>query len=249
MTNCNAVRTPLPPNTILTSGSDSEVSEAAGLPHQSLIGCLQWLSNSTRPDISHAVSQLSRFNAKWTTTHWLMAKHVLRYLKGTDTLGIKFGGTSTPLKVYSDADFSQCSETRRSVTGYIFCLNNGSICWNSQRQHVVALSTSEAEYMASSEAARHLSWVREFLFDIFHQQINPTPFFINSTSDMAVITEQAIKKRSKHIDRRYHHIREQHQAGKIEIIRIPTSEMLADFLTKPLARILLQKAVNDNRLC
>ena len=102
--------------------------------------------------------------------------------------------------------------------------------------------------MAASEAARHLSWVREFLFDIFHQQIGPTSFFIDSTSAVSVITEDAIKKRSKHIDRRYHYILEQHKDGKIDIIRIPTTEMLADFLTKPLARILLQKAVDDNNL-
>ena len=128
-------------------------------------------------------------------------------------------------------------------------MNNGAISWNSQRQHVVALLTSETEYMAASDAARHLVWVRDFLFDIFQQQSGPTSFYIDSTSAVSVITEQAIKKRSKHIDRRFHFIREQYQSGKIEIRRIPTTEMLADFLTKPLARILLQKAVNDNKLC
>ena len=112
----------------------------------------------------------------------------------------------------------------------------------------MALSTSEAEYMAASDAARHLAWVRDFLFDVFHQQITSTQFFIDSTSAVFVITEQAIKKKSKHIDRRFHHIREQHAAGKIEIIRIPTTDMLADFLTKPLAKVLLQKAVEDNGL-
>lgn len=144
-------------------------------------------------------------------------------------LGITFGGEPEALKVYSDADFSQCPETRRSVTGYIFRMNKGAISWNSQRQHVVALSTSEAEYMAASDAARHLSWVRDFLFDVFYPQMSPTHFHIDSTSALSVITEQAIKKRSKHIDRRFHHIREQHQTGKILVIRIPTAEMLADF--------------------
>lgn len=248
MTNCNPVQTPLPANTILRSGTEIEVKDAANLPYQSLIGCLQWLSNLTRPDIAHAVSQLSRFNSNWTADHWIMAKHVLRYLKGSSSLGVAFGGTHTPLSVYSDTDFSQCPETRRSVTGYIFCLNNGCISWNSQRQHVVALSTSEAEYMAASDAARHLAWVRDFLFDIFQQQTNPTPFYIDSTSAVSVITEHAIKKLSKHIDRRFHHIQEQHQSGKIEIFRIPTTEMLADFLTKLLSRVLLQKAVEDNKL-
>lgn len=184
----------MPPNTILRSGSEEEIAEASSLTYQSLIGCLQWLSNSTRPDISHAVSQLSRFNSNWTTEDWMFAKHVLQYLKGSDTVGINFGSNPDALKVYSDADFSQCPETRRSVTGYIFCLNGGSISWNSQRQHVVALSTSEAEYMAASDAARHLSWVRDFLFDIFHQQTKSTPFYIDSTSALSFITEPAIKK-------------------------------------------------------
>lgn len=248
MKNCNASKTPLPPNTILTSESEAEVAEAANLPYQSVVGWLQWIANSTRPDIAHSVSQLSRFNASWTKEHWLMAKHVLRYLKGTSSIGITFGGTSRQLSVYSDVDFSQCPGTRRSVTGYIFCLNNGAILWTSQRQQVVALSTSKAEYMAASEAARHLVRVRDFMFDIFHQQESPTPLYIDSTSAVSVITENAIKKRSKHIDRHYHHIREQHQAGKIDIIQIPTTEMLVDFLTKPLARILLAKALEDNRL-
>lgn len=99
MTNCNAVKTPLPTNTILVTGSEAEIAEASALPYQSLIGCLQWLSNSTRPDISHAVSQLSRFNSKWSMNHWLMEKHVMQYLKGTSTLGITFGGNATPLQV------------------------------------------------------------------------------------------------------------------------------------------------------
>lgn len=248
MTNCNPTKTPLPTGTTLLSDSDEEVKDAAHLPYQSLIGCLQWLSNSTRPDIAHAVSQLFRFNSNWTTTHWTLAKHVLRYLKGSSTLGINFGGPPDLLKAYSDADFSRCPETRQSVTGYIFCMNNRCISWNSQRQHVVALSTSEAEYMAASDAARHLNWIREFLFDIFYQQTSPTPFHIDSTSALSVITEQAIKKRSKHIDRRFHHIREQHQTGRIEIIRIPTTEMLAEFLTKPLTCFLLEKAIKDNKL-
>lgn len=126
MTNCNPVKTPLPPNTILRSSSEKDIAEAADLPYQSLIGCLQWLLNCTRPNISHAVSQLSRFNSNWTVEHWVFAKHVLRYLKVSNTIGITFGGTSAPLTVYSDADFLQCPKTRRSVTGYIFCLNGGN---------------------------------------------------------------------------------------------------------------------------
>lgn len=102
--------------------------------------------------------------------------------------------------------------------------------------------------MAASDAARNLAWVCHFMFDIFCQQTGPTPFYIDSTSAVSVITENAIKKRAKHIDRKFHHIREQHQKSKIDIVRIPTTEMLADFLTKPLSRVRLLKAVKDNTL-
>lgn len=170
MTNCNPVKTPLPAKTFLSTGTTEEIDLAKERPYQQLVGCLQWIAVSTRPDISHAVSQLSRFNASWTEDHWLNAKHVLRYLKGTKDVTISYSNTSSTNnvpEVYSDADFSQCPETSRSVTGYLIRLNGGMITWNSRRQEVVAQSTAEAEYMAAADAAKHLAWVRSFLFDIF----------------------------------------------------------------------------------
>lgn len=165
MTNCNPVKTPLPVKTFLRSGDEQQLEAAKDKPYQQLVGCLQWISSSTRPDIAHAVSQLSRFNAAWTDDHWQLAKHVLRFLKGTKDTKITYSHDVSPQhvpEVYSDADFSQCPEISRSVTGYLIRINGGMVAWNSRRQPVVAQSTAEAEYMAAADACRHLAWLRSF---------------------------------------------------------------------------------------
>lgn len=250
MTNCNSVRTPLPVKTFLKAGTDEEIAQAKDLPYQQLVGCLQWVASSTRPDVAHALSQLSRFNAAWTDEHWVLAKHVLRYLKGTKHFTISFLKTAPTqhLQVFSDADFSQCPETSRSVTGYLFSMVGGMVTWNSRRQPVVAQSTAEAEYMAAADAARHLAWVKGFLFDIYLPITSPVPFHLDSTSAISIATEEAIGKRSRHINRKHHLICDQVREGEIAIIHVPSGDMLADFLTKPLGRVLLDKACKDNAL-
>lgn len=210
MTNCNIARTPLPTTMPMTKGSDSEVIEAKDPPYQQLVGCLHWIAGSTRPDIAHAVSQLSAFNSCWTTTHWTAAKHVPRYLKGTIDYRIVYGTQDDDsLTVWSDADFSQCPDTRRPISGYLFQLNGGMVLWRSQKQPVVALSTLEAEFISAAEAAKQLLWMKGFLFDIFHPIEHPISFHIDSTSAISTITEEAIKQKSKHIDRRFHFLRHQ----------------------------------------
>lgn len=212
------------------------------------MGSLQWLASTTRPDISYAVSQLSRFNSAWTVQHWLLAKQVLRYLKGSIDLKITYTATNASTVVYTDSDFSQCPETRRSVTGYSIHLGGGPVCWKSQRQHVVALSTTEAEFMAASDGARQMAWVKSFLFDIHSPLTSPTIIHIDNTSAIFNATSEGIKNRSKHIDRRYHYIREKVEVGDLLVKHVPTSEMLADHLTKLLTAISLSHALKINNL-
>lgn len=127
-------------------------------------------------------------------------------------------------------------------------MNGGMITWNSRCQEVVAQSTAEAEYMAASDAAKHLVWVRSFLFDIFFPVESTVQFHLDSTSAISISTEDAVKKRSRHIDRKHHLIREQYQSGLLDIVHVSSADMLADFLTKPLGRSLLEKARVDNGL-
>lgn len=248
LVNCNPAKSPLPQRLSLVTGTPEEVEVAKDVPYQQLVGCLQWIASSTRPDISYAVSQLSRFNSAWTLQHWTAAKHVLRYLKGSSDVGITYTGTDAHPVTFSDSDFSQCPETRRSVSGQIATLASGAVSWKSQRQKVVALSTTEAEYMAAAECAKLMSWIRSFMFDVMHPITSPSPLFVDNTSAIACASNEGIKAKSKHIDRRYHFIRDQIQEGVLEVRHIPTTEMLADFLTKPLGPQGIVHALQINNL-
>jgi hypothetical protein len=112
----------------------------------------------------------------------------------------------------------------------------------------VALSTSEAEYLAATECSKHISWVRAFFFDIMHQLHQPTPFYIDNTSAIFTATGDGIKSRSKHIDRRFHYIRGLIESNNIVIHHIPTEEMLADYLTKSLGPQALDHALRLNHM-
>ena len=154
MSTCNPTQSPLPAKIVFGPGTPEEIDLAKDIPYQELIGSLQWLSSTTRPDIAYAVLSLAKYNSAWTLDHWGHAKHVLRYLKGSMDQGIVYDDSKDNQPYYySDSDFSQCRTTRRSVTGYTFHLSGGPVSWRSQRQKVVALSTTEAEYMAASEAS------------------------------------------------------------------------------------------------
>lgn len=248
MLNCKPVKSPLPQRTILTPGSATEIEEAKDLPYQSLVGSLGWIASTTRPDIAYAVSQLGRFNSAWTITHWTAAKHVLRYLQGTRQLGLRYVEGSLIPVAFSDSDFSQCPLTRRSVSGFVVILGGGPVSWRSARQFVVALSTNEAEYMAAAECAKHLVWVKAFLFDVMHPVTSPIPFYVDNTSAIDTATGDTINRRSKHIDRRFHFIREQVQAGVLDINHVATEEMLADHLTKPLGPTRIIHALRLNHM-
>lgn len=248
MSNCLTAKSPFPSKTVLKPGTEDEIRAAADLPYHNLVGSLQWIAHTTRPDISYAMSQLALYNTSWTIDHWTKAKHVLRYLRHTQHQSIRYDSPVKTVTMYSDSDFSQCPITRRSVTGYVAVMGGGAGSWMSQRQKVVALSTTEAEYMACADAARHISWIRSFLFDIFCLPPGPTTLCVDNTSAIANATSEGIKSRSKHIDRRHHFIKELVEDGRVEIQRVSTDEMLADHLTKPLSAQGIQHALTINNV-
>jgi hypothetical protein len=150
------VATPLPVGLKLSKDAGEALPQDT--PYQALVGSLLYLSVNTRPDISHALGQLSRFMSCATNQHWDTAKHVLRYLKGTKHLGLRFSGPSTSnqgvsyLSNYSDADFAADVDKRRSTTGAVMLMNGAAVLWISKLQSVVATSTTEAEFIAAAMA-------------------------------------------------------------------------------------------------
>lgn len=171
MSESNLVSTPMGPNTKLSKPTDKGTSEEEKLPYRELIGALTYLSLGTRPDISFAVSFLAQFNHCYRKVHWTAAKTVLRYLKGTIEYGITFKATAYSVQGFVDVDLGNCLDDGHSYTGFSFMLSGGPISWESKKQRTVALSTTEAEYMALTEAAKESIYLKKKLIKIFYANL------------------------------------------------------------------------------
>src|SRR5438045_4650223 len=235
MQDCNPISTPLDTSVKLTKATDVEPL-ANSKEYASIVGGLIFAAYITRPDIICAVGQLSQFLNNPISQYLLAAKRILRYLKGTLNLGIRYGHHTTPLVGFSDADWAGNLDTRRSTTGYVVMLNNGAVAWRSQRQPTVALSTMEAEYMALTEATKELLWMRRFLTELGYGNDDPVDLFTDITSTLQLAKNPVSHARAKHIDARHHFVRDAIQDNVVWVQYIPTEDMTADSLTKALGR-------------
>lgn len=204
-----------------------------------IIGSLLYLTVNTRPDIAAAVSILGRKVSAPCQRDLVEAKRVLRFLSSTKDHFLRigsFGEITSKLQVFVDADWAGDVKTRHSTSGFFFKYGDGCISWASRKQKNITLSSTEAEYVALSEACSEYRWMR-MLFADFGIQIGSSIFFEDNQSCIALVNDLKINPRTKHIDVRYHHVRELHQKGDIDIKYCPTEEMIADILTKPLSHI------------
>lgn len=232
MAECKPLSTPLNPSIKLTK--DGEPLDTSTHGYSQLIGSLMYLSVCTRPDIAQAVGALARYMASPTTSHWQAAKGVLRYIAGTASYGITFGGLN--LEAYCDADYAGDLDSRRSTTGYVFTLGGGAISWSSRLQPTVAASTTEAEYMAAAYAIKEGLWLRTLLSEI-GVDINTMIICADNQSAIKLLKNPVFSMRSKHIDVIYHFARERVTRKEVSFKYIPTTQMVADALTKPLAPV------------
>ena len=149
--NCKGVETPMEYNSVLESHIEDS-TEVYDCLYRQLIGCLMYIMLCTRPDTSFYVGVLSKFLEKPTALHWRAAKRVLRYLQNTLHLKLEYCACSNPKLVgYSDADWAS-SHDRKSTTGYLIFVGNNLVSWSSKKQGTVALSSTEAEIVAATEA-------------------------------------------------------------------------------------------------
>lgn len=240
MNTCHPISTPTEKGTPRLSAPPSSPDDpklTAPFPYREAVGSLMYAAITIRPDISFIAGQLAQHFENPGPAHWKGAKRVLRYLAGTRDHGICFGGRRTNpnrLNGYSDADYAGDPASRRSTSGFLFTLNGGPITWSSRRQPIVALSTMEAEYIAASDACREATWLRLLLSELGIHQDNPTTIWCDNESAILLAKNPESHKRSKHIDVRYHHIREQIKKGVVNISYVNTKNQLADILTKGL---------------
>ena len=209
--------------------------------YQSIVGSLLYAAITTRPDIAQAVGVVSKFCANQNIT---AAKRILRYLKGTVYLGLSYKKCADEKLIgYSDADWAGDMDDRHSTSGNVFLLAKGAVSWLSKKQATVALSTTEAEYVALSTATQEAIWLRRLLADVGKPLEEPIVINEDNQGAIAMAKNPVGHARTKHIDIRYHFVREGVQDGAIILKYVATGEMIADILTKPLPKCTFQKLV------
>jgi len=222
-------------------GSGTQV-EMKLIPYRSIIGLLNYISAKTRPDITFAVNVLSRFCINPGPKHWTAAKRVLRYLKGTMEQGIKIKkNIDMKLVGYTDADWAQDTEDRKSTSGYIYEIGGAIISWKSKKQPTVALSTAEAEYNAIAFAMKEGLYLRNLLMEIGFEQKEPTMLYVDNQAAISWALNPVEKQRTKHIDLKYHFIREKVQDGSFVLKYCKTQDMAADMMTKPVGKKIIER--------
>jgi hypothetical protein len=215
------------------------------------LGSVMYAMTTTRLDIAFAVSSLAQHTNNPGPEHWKALQRIFHYLRSTIDFCITLGGATDEIKLagYTDASFAEDSATKRSTGAYVFTLNGGPISWASRRQPTVALSTTEAEYMAMCQAIREASWLRQLLIELGVCQKNePIEVHADNKSAIALGKNPEFHKRSKHIDVQYHYVREQVQNGQVVTPYLSTAHMVADGLTKALSPELHQRLISHCRL-
>lgn len=232
MADCKPARTPLPAGAVLEA-TDQPASDSFRTRYQSLIGSLLYATLGTRPDIDFAVTRLSKYNAQPSNAHWDYAKYVLRYLQGTKNYRLRYQGASNDgLLSYSDSDYAEDRDDRHSTTGFVFLMAGGAISWASRRQPTISVSSTEAEYKAASDTCRQLTWLRTFGSELGDDISRPTPLCVDNQGSIFLAVNPVVDRRTKHIEVRYHYVREQVELGNVEIFYVATVDQLADALTK-----------------
>ena len=242
MQDCRPVHAPLDPNQTLSKAdcptTHADRTEMAKLPYRAVVGAVMFAMLMTRPDLAFAIGLLSRFCSNPGMPHWLAALRMLRYIRATLDVHLEYGLAPLTLETnligYSDADHAADLDMRRSVSGYVFLLAGGAISWRSARQALVALSTTEAEYIAGATACQELRWLRQLLEPLSIPMSLPTPLMGDNQGAIAISKNPEHHGRTKHIDIRHHVLREHVRLGTLTYDYVSTVDQLADLMTKAL---------------
>lgn len=215
--------------------SDDEKEDMKKVPYASAVGSLMYAMVCTRPDIAHAVGVVSRFLSNPGRDHWNAVKWIMRYLCGTSSLSLCFGTGKPILCSYTDSDMAGDVDTRKSTSGYLTTFAGGAVSWQSRLQKCVALSTTEDELIAVVEACKELLWMKRFIGELGCAQERYV-LYCDSQSAIHLGKNSTFHGRSKHIDVRYHWIRDTLDSKLLELEKIHTDDNGSDMMTKALPR-------------
>ncbi|KFY93342.1 hypothetical protein V498_04468 [Pseudogymnoascus sp. VKM F-4517 (FW-2822)] len=241
------VSTPADPTVTLQSKNDATASPAFKKRYQAMVGSLNWPAGVSRPDISFATGRIGRFSSNPSKQHMDAVERIYAYIRGTIDLCIAYEENSSQdtLEAVVDSDWGACADTRRSTSGWLIKLAGAPISWSSKRQRTVALSSTEAEYMAATEAAKEAVWLKRFINELAipGMEIKTVIIQIDNNGAMKLTKNPEFHGRTKHIEMRHHFIRELIREGDIDVARVPTRDNQSDILTKALPRPIFQELV------
>ena len=247
LTNAKRVSTPMEPNVHFSvdqcPSTVNQMARMKGVPYSEAVGSVLWPVVVSRPDAAYAIGILAQFIQNPGLAHWEALKRVITYLGWTKDYWLTFGGPSKMLvEGFCDADWAS-NKHRHSISGYSFHFGCGAISWSSKKQYIIALSSTEAEYIAQTHAAKEALWLRSFIDEVRGTGGGPITINCDNQGAIALAKDNKFHSRTKHIDLRYHFIREAVQDKKISVSYVPTDENVSDVLTKALARPKFQRFV------
>lgn len=242
---CKSVSTPMDKVTVTSKPGKANVE----FPYRQAVGALMYLMLGTRPDLAYAVGFLSRFLENPSQEDVQRVKRVFRYISGTLDVGITYNKNGPKsIECFSDADFGGCLKTGRSTSGVVVIYAGGAISWLSQRQQMVATSTTEAEIVAANEAAKEVIWLKRLFGDV--NNFNQVPIVqIDNTAALRLAQNPEFHRRTKHIAIKHFFIREKVTEGQLQVAQVSSEEQVADMMTKPLAKMRLRNLCNRLNLC
>jgi hypothetical protein len=234
--------------TVIGSGADlskplpdEKIIDAS--KYQQIIGSLLYIAQMTRPDILFVVTTLAKRNSSASERHWNAAIRVLRYLFHTSDICHQITASEIKPVIWVDASYGGDQEAGRSHTGTVTCIGENAIGWSSRRQDIVAISTTEAEYIALTCGAQEAVWIKALLNEL---GIDTVPMVMTDNDGAKKLAQNpGFHRRTKHINIRYHYIRNQLSQGELTVNWIPGGRNKADMLTKALVGSKLVNAVGS----
>jgi hypothetical protein len=238
MLNCKPVATPMA--TDIKLNKYDEGSYVDPTLYKRLVGIFMYLT-TTKPDIMFAISLISRFMETPKSTHWQAGKTILRYVARTTDFGIRYTSSlKFELIRYTDSDFAGSIDDRKNTSGYVFSLGSGALAWASKKQPIVTLFSIEAEYVTTTAVACQAVWMRRVLNELLHDQNDATQIVCDNKSAIALSKNHVFHKQIKHIDMKYHFIRELVNDNGISIHFCRSKEQFTNIFTKPLGNELFK---------
>jgi len=247
MAESNPVSSPIMPGVKLNKDDQGvQVDESY---YKQIVGSLMYLT-TTRPDMMFSVSLISRFMSRPTELHLQAAKRILRYLQGTTNFGILYKRDGMDeLRAFTDSDYAGDVEDRKSTSGYVFLMSSGAVSWLSKKQPIVTLSTTEAEFVAAAGCASQAVWMRRVFENLGFAQKECNTIWCDNSSTIKLSKNPVMHGRSKHIDVRFHFLRDLVNDGIIQLLHCRTQEQIADLMTKALKVETFQKLREELGVC